>query len=284
VRPGPRELHALARRRRWDPNTIDLRRDRAEWEALPRAHRERLTWYIASFFVGEERVTNELGPLLAAHESAAEAAFLASQQADELRHARYFDRIYEQVLGIDGGFDEHLARARGELGAPLGALIDERLSRVSRRLQAEPTDSVAKVDFVTVYHMVIEGVLAVTGQQLLLEFLERRDLLAGTRAGLRLVARDERRHVAYGVWFLQQKAVEPGLRERIAEQLTGLIPLAARVLVPPGARPRWFRPLGRTGVEVHALAFGALARRIESVGVDPDAHGALAQALQVLVP
>lgn len=270
----PQKLYELAERQHWQAHAIDLRRDREDWEALPRAYRERLIWHIASFFVGEERVMAEFSPLLAAPESASEAAFLATQQVDEARHAQHFDRFYQQVLGLDDSFDDRLEEARDELSPALVTLIDERLSSVGRQLAANPSDKAAKVDFVTLYHMVIEGMLAMTGQRMLFEFLERRDILPGWREGLRLIARDEYRHVAYGTWLLHKKAADPALRERVAGQLHELIPLAADVLVPPGARPKWFRPLDWTGVDVYAFAFGALSRRMKAVGIDISADSA----------
>jgi ribonucleoside-diphosphate reductase beta chain len=118
--------------------------------------------------------------------------------------------------------------------------------------------------------MVVEGMLAVTGQQVLLDFLDRHGILPGWREGLGHVARDEHRHVAYGTWLLCEKAVDPELRATIERELAQLLPLAADVLVPQGARPRHFRPLGWDGVSVNAYAFGALARRLRIVGVDVD--------------
>ena len=42
----------------------------------------------------------------------------------------------------------------------------------NRRLLANPSDMEAKVDFVTTYHMVIEGTLALTGQDTLTRVFE----------------------------------------------------------------------------------------------------------------
>ena len=39
-------------------------------------------------------------------------------------------------------------------------LFDEVLVDAGRRLMADPRDLEAKVDFVTIYHMIIEGTLA----------------------------------------------------------------------------------------------------------------------------
>src|SRR5947199_2151421 len=123
---------------------------------------------------------------------------------------------------------------------------------------ADPADREEKVDFVTTYHMVIEGTLALTGQYFITDFLEKRDLLPGFTEGFKKIAQDEHRHVAYGTWYLQQAARDPYLRARIADKLVELIPVAAGVLVPPGADPEHFEILGYSSDETNAVAFRAL--------------------------
>ncbi len=264
----PQELYELWERQHWSAHAIDLTRDREEWEAMALGLRERLAWHMAAFFVGEERVTAELAPLLGAAGSPSEAAFVATQLADEARHAQHFDRFYQHVAGQDGGFAARLASARADLGGPFVALLDTRLAEAASRLAGSPRDLEAKVDFVVLYHMIIEGTLAIAGQRVLLEFLDQRGLLANWREGLRLIARDEHRHVAYGAWVLHQHAADPALRRRIGDQVAELQPLAARVLVPPGARPEYFRPLGRSGAEMQAEALESLRRRMLAIGID----------------
>jgi ribonucleoside-diphosphate reductase beta chain len=271
----PQALYEQWERQHWAAHEIDLGRDREDWLAMPLGLRERLLWHIAAFFVGEERVTFELGPLLAAADTPSEAAFVATQLADEARHAQHFDRFYEHVAGRGGGFADRLAAARSDIGAPLAALLDDRLSEAARRLAAAPRDRVAKLDFVVLYHMIIEGTIAVAGQHVLLDFLDRRALLPGWREGLRHIVRDEHRHVAYGAWVLREMAAaDPAARRRIADRLAELEPLAAEVLLPRGARGRYFRPLGWTGEQLQELALGSLHRRLRATGVAFEAGSA----------
>jgi hypothetical protein len=116
--------------------------------------------------------------------------------------------------------------------------------------------------------LVIEGTLALTGQYFITEYLESHDLLPGFTEGFKKIATDEHRHVAYGTWYLQQAARDPGLRRRIADKLVELIPVATGVLVPPGADPEHFEILGYSSEETNAFAFRALSRRLNVVGVD----------------
>ena len=264
----PQQLYELWERQNWQSHTIDLSRDRRDWEAMDDELREQLSWNLSSFFVGEERVTTQFSGLVMAYESQSEEAFLATQQVDEARHAQHFNRFYEQVLGIDGTFEDRLARARRDLNPAFVELFDGTLVEWGRRLAEDPADPAAKVDFVTLYHMIIEGTLALTGQFFLTDYMERHDVLPGWVEGFKLISQDEHRHVAYGTWFLREKAAEPALRARIAARLAELIPIAAAVLVPPGADPQSYAILDYTNEETNAFAFTALSRRLKVIGID----------------
>ena len=77
---------------------IDFTQDRRDWEAMPDEEREEISWGLANFFVGEERVATQFSGLVMAYEAQHEEAFLTTQQVDEARHAQHFNRLYENVL------------------------------------------------------------------------------------------------------------------------------------------------------------------------------------------
>src|SRR4051812_730576 len=273
---SPQQLYELWERQQWTSHAIDLAKDGGGWAALGEDDRANLSWNLSSFFVGEERVTTQFTGLVAAYESQGEEAFLTTQQVDEARHAQHFNRFYEQVVGYDGTFDERLQQARGDLNDAFLVLFDEYLVQACDRLLADRTDREAKVDFVTTYHMIIEGTLALTGQYFITEYMEANGLLPGFTEGFKNIAQDEHRHVAYGTWYLQQAARDPGLRRRIQEKIFELIPIAAGVLVPPGADPEHFEILGYSSEETNEFAFRALTRRLKVIGVSPPRGGAAA--------
>jgi ribonucleoside-diphosphate reductase beta chain len=264
----PQELYELWERQNWQSHTIDFTRDRADWAAMDDELRENLSWNLSSFFVGEERVTTQFSGLVMAYETQSEEAFLTTQQVDEARHAQHFNRFYEQVLGLEGTFDDRLARARRQLNPAFVEMFDGVLVQWARRLVEDPHDLEAKIDFVTLYHMIIEGTLALTGQWFLTEYMERHEILPGWVEGFRLISQDEHRHVAYGTWFLREKARDPAFKTRMIERLAELIPLATRVLVPPGANPDSYAILDYTMEETNAFAFNALSRRLNVIGID----------------
>jgi ribonucleoside-diphosphate reductase beta chain len=272
----PQQLYVLWERQNWQSHTIDFTQDRRDWEHMDDELRGRLAWNLSSFFIGEERVTTQFSGLVMAYEDQGEEAFLTTQQVDEARHAQHFNRFYEQVLGIDGTFEDRMAEARKDLNPAFIEMFDGTLVQWGQRLVENPHDIEAKVDFVTLYHMIIEGTLALTGQWFLTDYMERHNILPGWVEGFKLISQDEHRHVAYGTWFLREKAADPALKRRIGERLMELIPLASAVLVPPGEDPNSYSILDYSMEETNAFAFNALSRRLKVIGVDLATVGAAA--------
>jgi ribonucleoside-diphosphate reductase beta chain len=265
---GPLELYRLWERQSWASHRIPLDQDRRDWESMGDDERESLLWGLSAFFVGEERVTSQFSGLVMAAEDKHEEAFLLTQQVDEARHAQHFNRLYEEVFQYDGQFEDRLERARQDLNDDYLTLFDGHLVDAHRALLADPRNIELKVDFITVYHMVIEGTLALTGQRFQTERYERRAILPGHLEAFKKIATDEHRHVAYGTWFLQQKAADPELAKRVQDKLAETLPSAAGVLVPPGYRlGDEYEYLGFSSQEMNEFAFTALSRRLKVIGI-----------------
>ena len=118
-------------------------------------------------------MTTQFSGLVMAYEDEQEEAFLTTQQVDEARHMQFFDRWFREVAGLDGGIKARLAPPRADVTDAFVELFDERLVKMGERLIADPSDMDTKVDFVTNYHMVIEGTLALTGQHFMLDYYEK---------------------------------------------------------------------------------------------------------------
>ena len=264
----PLELYRLWERQNWASHQIDFTQDRRDWATMDEDERDSMMWGMAAFFVGEERVTNQFSGLVMAAEDKNEEAFLLTQQVDEARHAQHFNRLFEQVFEFDGSFEDRLDRARADLNDDYVTLFDGHLVDCHRALLEDPASVEAKVDFITLYHMVIEGTLALTGQRFQTERMERRGVLPGHLEGFEKISQDEHRHVAYGTWYLQQKARDPELARRVQDKLAETLPAAAGVLVPPGYKlGDEYEYLGFTSQEMNEFAFTALSRRLKVIGI-----------------
>jgi ribonucleoside-diphosphate reductase beta chain len=266
----PQELYGLWERQSWISQEIDFSRDLEHWRNLNDEERDWAAWSLSSFFIGEERVTTQFSGLVMAYEDEQEEAFLTTQQVDEARHMQFFDRFYREVVGLEeADIEGRLARVREDLNDAFVELFDRALVEAGRRLIEDPSDTDAKVDFITTYHMVIEGTLALTGQHFITKYWEDNELMPGFVEGFNKVARDEHRHVAYGTWYLKQACgSDERLADRMRAKLAELLPIANGVLVPKGKDPEGeWEMLGYTSTEIHEFAFNALTRRLKAIGV-----------------
>ena len=148
-------------------------------------------------------------------------------------------------------------------------MFDDHLRSIAQRIQFNPHDLDLFVEGIVTYHVVIEGVLAMTGQHTILKYLTDHDIYPGFREGFSRVEQDEHRHIAFGVRFLAEACErEPRYRKLIEEKLRELVPVAAQVFVPPGTEdPSDFVSYDIHSAEIYGFAYRALKRRMGVVGV-----------------
>ena len=69
------------------PRTSTSRQDRVDWhERTPREERFQRMYGLSSFFIGEQKVADELGPIMRAAPTEAQRISSSTQIADEARH------------------------------------------------------------------------------------------------------------------------------------------------------------------------------------------------------
>src|SRR6476619_4492386 len=233
-----RELYELWERQHWAVQDIDFTQDRIDWhERIDAEERYARMYGLSSFFVGEQRVAAELGPMMRAMPDEDARIFLCTQIADEARHVAFFDRFYSEVAVLEAdGLTGRLEETSQHLNPEFTDLFDQLLKQRVDRLAVEPEDTEALVEAVTIYHMIIEGMLALTGQHFIIDYNERMGTLPAFVEGFTNVARDEHRHVAFGSVFLREKANEDERFTRaIKAALEEVLPVADGVLTPPWA-------------------------------------------------
>src|SRR5215218_9272692 len=227
---------------------------------------------LSSFFIGEQRVAEELGPMMRAAPREEMRIFLCTQIADEARHVAFFNRFYDEVGVLESdNLQDRLRETSAHLNPEFSVLFDEMLSSRVDRLAREPEDLEVLVEAVTLYHMVIEGMLALTGQHFIIQYNEDVGTLPGFVEGFNNVARDEHRHVAFGARFLREMAQkDERYRDAIQRTLVECAPAADGVLQPP-----WYEEGGEEDLfgvdieETRAFAMKALERRLKVIGLTP---------------
>jgi ribonucleoside-diphosphate reductase beta chain len=266
---SPQELYEQWEHAHWAAQDIDLSRDSSGWAALEERERELLYWVLSSLMVAEERISTQFCGLVLAQDDEEEGSYLSTQLVDEVRHMQFYARFQNEVIADPAAIAAHVARAREVLGAPFGKLFDEALVQAHDRLRREPENREAKVDFVTIYHMVIEGTLGLTASHFLLGFLRDRTLLPGFVAGYSRIAADEQRHIAYGTEFLRRAVSEdPAMADVIRSRVVELLPAVAESVSPP-SEGAW-DILGVEDGELGQFGLNALTRRLKVVGVSLD--------------
>jgi ribonucleoside-diphosphate reductase beta chain len=268
-----RQLYELWERQQWATQDIDFSVDRRQWhEEFSPEERQARMYGLSSFFIGEQRVTAELAPIMWAAPQEDMRIFLSTQIADEARHVQFFNRFYAEVGILEADtLEGRLQETSGHLNPEFGTLFDELLQQRVERLARDPSDLETMVEAITIYHMIIEGMLALTGQHFIIDYNERNGTLPGFVEGFTKVARDEHRHVAFGARFLRDMARrDDRYSEAIRRTLVEVGPAADGVL-----RPKWIPEgeddtvfFGTSVNDSRAFAMQALNRRLKVIGLD----------------
>ena len=182
----------------WDPQAIDFSREVSDWAGFDATEKDFLLRTVALFQAGEEGVTRDLLPLIMAVAEEGrieEEIFLTSFLWEEAKHVEFFRRWLD-VIGVHEDLEKFMTPSYRrlfmvELPAALDALKSDRSTEA--QIRASVT-----------YNMIIEGVLAETGYHGFRESLEANGKMPGLLEGIRLVARDESRHIRYGVFLLDR--------------------------------------------------------------------------------
>jgi ribonucleoside-diphosphate reductase beta chain len=273
-----RQLYALWERQNWKAHEIDFTVDREHFVMSPREAQESMLWSLGSFYVGEGRVTADLAPFLMAAPSGEVELFLATQLVDEARHAAFFDRFGAEVMCLTA--DDARGRMREVeriLLPPFREVFDDGLREIAGRIKAQPDDLDLFVEGIAIYHLVVEGFLAVTGQTLIRDYMLEHSLYPGFCQGFGLVERDEHRHIAFGVRFLRDAIdQDPRHRQTIERVVIELARRAAYVFAPPYARDaREYVSYGYTSRQIYGLAYRTLKRRMKVLGIEVPPPGEL---------
>jgi ribonucleoside-diphosphate reductase beta chain len=264
----PQTLYRHWEREQWSPWDVELGKDVTDWPRLSDDDRSLVLWALSSLMVAEERITTKFAGLVMAGDNEEETTFLATQQVDEARHMQFYARFQDEVVADPQSIGAHVARSREQLGDSFRVIFDEALVRAHERLAANPRDAPAKVEFVTTYHLIIEGTLGLTAFNFITQYLVNQGVLSGFVEGYSRIHHDEQRHIGYGVWYLREAvARDAALGDAVRGTLRDLLPTVGEALSPPDREGTDWEALGASAEEVREFALSGLRRRLSIVGV-----------------
>jgi ribonucleoside-diphosphate reductase beta chain len=262
----PQQLYFDWEHAHWGAQDIDLSQDPADWAGLDDGERELLQFVLSSLMVAEERISTQFCGLVLAQDDEEEGSFLSTQLVDEVRHMQFYARFQNEVIADPAAISAHVARSREKLTEPFKYIFDDALVKAHDRLRLDPADREAKVDFVTIYHMILEGTLGLVTSHFLLGLLREREQLPGFVDGYGRIASDEQRHIAYGTWFLREAvAADPAMAEIVRTRTLALLPAVAESVAPPSDGA--FDALGVEDGGLAKFGLDALNRRLSMIGV-----------------
>ena len=274
-RPGPLDLYKRWEVQGWAASELDFSTDKDHWDNsfIPFV-REQLTYAFSAFFIGEQAVTDTLSPLVIGAPTEEDRWFLSTQVVDEARHAYFFARFFNEVVGTPGTAGQAISAVQENADSQAYNNIfgkDGDLVRLTEAVRLDPTDHSKWVKGITIYHLMIEGLLALVGQKFILRTLRMLDLLPAFRAGFTAVTRDESRHVNYGVWALAH-AVKDGHGDEIKETVDGALESCFRIYANPERRidiPPEIPPGARQDPRLNwSFGVDSLTKRLRVIGVD----------------
>src|SRR5438067_2790457 len=202
--PSYRELFYRWERQQWRAEEIDFSPDRFQWEKMGQQERQDRLYGLSAFFRGEACVTDTLGPYVTAMPDEEMRIFLTTQLVDEARHTVFFARFFREVLGVNKDtLEETLDVTLEYMNPDLKYILINALSEVAERIRQEPKNLAHLVEGITLYHVVVEGTMALAGQRSILDFYRQNNLFPAFRGGFTAVARDESRHIVFGVKFFR---------------------------------------------------------------------------------
>jgi ribonucleoside-diphosphate reductase beta chain len=265
----PQTLYRRWEDSQWSPFAIELTEDASQWQRMSGDDRDLIFFVLSSLMVAEERITTKFSGLVGAYGSEEEATFLSTQQVDEAKHMQFYARFQDEVVGSPDLIAAHVGRARANVSDAFRHIFDEVLVESHERLVAEPGSLSAKVRFVTLYHLILEGTLGLTTFKFTTDYLSGAELLPGFVEGYSKIHHDETRHIGFGVWFLREVVrATPDMAEVIRTTLRELLPSVAASLAPPDTGSgRDFAAIGASSAEIREFALRGLTRRLDIIGV-----------------
>ncbi len=263
------DLYARWERGHWLATEIDFTQDRIDWqEKMSPEERKCALWFFALFLHGEDEVADDLSPYVEAAPLEEQTYFLTTQQVDESRHSVFFSRFMHEVVGLGDGTAASALEATKPYLTWGHRETFKNLAKVARQLR---TDSSPErfAEAITNYHIIVEGTLAQPGQHLMESWLERTDLLPGFADGLRNVALDEQRHIAFGMKTLADLyAGDPeGIGQVIIDAIRNSGTYLMAFAYPKDGGSRFLDPLGLSLEGLYADSMRSLTSRLRGIGL-----------------
>lgn len=258
----PMKLFAKGNKKFWNPADIDFSQDAADFADMADDERKLTCILAAHFLAGEESVTQDVQPFMAAMAAEgrlADEAYLTQFTFEEAKHTEGFRRWFDAVGQTDDlheyvDFSESYAEIFAkELPASLYALAKDPSAR-------------AQVRASVTYNHVVEGCLALTGYFAWAKICRTRGILPGMQKLIKHIGDDERRHMAWGTFTCRRHvAADEANWDVVDERMQELLQPSLLTIATLFDQFGGYVPFGISIDEMTDYALDKLTRRLESI-------------------
>jgi len=270
----PMRLFAKGNAKPWNPAAVDLSQDAHDIEAMTDAERWWTFSLAAGFMAGEEAVTQDLQPFIAAMAAEgrlADELYLTQFVYEEAKHTAAFRRWFDAV-----GATEDL-HPYVEDNPHYRRIFTQELPDSLHSLTADPSPR-NQIRASVTYNHIIEGTLALTGYYSWNRICTGRGILPGMQQIIRHIGDDERRHMAWGTFTCRRHvAADDRLWDEVQDRMQELMPIAV-ALATHRHEQIGPSPFGTRRDEVAAYATDKVRRRLGAIA---SARGADVRAIDL---
>ena len=258
----PMKLFLKGNARHWNPADIDLSQDARDFAAMTDEERRYTTMLAAQFLAGEESVTQDLQPFVAAMAAEgrfADEMYLTQFVYEEAKHALAF-RMWFDAVGVLEDLHEFT-----ESNEAYAQIFTRELPESLYALDGDPGPA-NQIRASVTYNHVVEGCLAPTGYYGWGKVCNSRGILPGMQRIIKHIGDDERRHMAWGTFTCRRHvAADDAMWQVVIDRMGELMPLALATVDSGNSEWGDHPPFGIDPAELSAYAADKLTRRLGAI-------------------
>lgn len=262
----PMRLFTKGNAKHWNPADIDFTQDARDIAEMTDLERWWTCTLAAQFMAGEESVTQDLQPFVAAMAAEgrfADEMYLTQFVFEEAKHTEAFRRWFDAV-GLTDDLHEHV-----EENPAYMEIFTQHLPESLYALAEDPSPR-NQIRASVTYNHIVEGTLALTGYFAWSKVCASRGILPGMQQVIKHIGDDERRHMAWGTFTCRRHvAADDVMWEVVDERMQELLVPAMGVVV--GGRDDEERPFG---IDINDMAEYAMDKVGRRLGAIESARGA----------
>ena len=222
----------------WDPRDINLEQDKRDWENMTQEQRETVLEIVVNFFIGEQRVAEEIPPLVYAAYRQGRfdwVAHLSAFQFEEVKHAQLFEYWLSEVFGTlepeelvpHLHLDLDTTEANNKYDDPTWLIVTKLPTVMEELMEANLDGDYDRmrekyVEGLATYNVHQEGIAAQPSYRIIIDTCEKWDVLPGLKEGYKRILQDEARHVGGSTRMINELIEEdPELESVVRDVLEG---------------------------------------------------------------